>query len=97
VPAPALRSADFWIARLTFVLLVPATADVTFALSADDSARMAIDNEVLLLAGGGSRSIVAALAQGFHIVELHCLEGTGDASPRLLWDAGVPGAVSAGS
>lgn len=88
-----LRSADFWVARFTAVLLAPNTSSYTFSASVDDQIRVLVDGEAVLTAGG-SRSFVVSLSRGYHDLEVHYLEAAWFASMRLLWDAGVPGTVS---
>lgn len=92
--APAgLRSGDFWAARLSFVLLAPTTANYTLAVAVDDVVSVEIDGD-MLLAPGGSRQVVVLLAQGYHDIEMHFMEAAGAANLQVMWDAGVPNAVS---
>lgn len=90
---PGLRSSDFWAARFSFVLLVPATGNVTFGATVDDDVSIDIDGD-MLLAPGGSRRVVIWLSAGFHDVVVHYLEATGSATMQLTWDGGVRNAVS---
>ena len=92
--APAgLSSADFWAARLTFVLLAPISGNYTIAVTVDDLASVQVDGEVLLTPGGPRRTSLQ-LGRGYHDVEVYYLEGGGAANLRLTWDAGVANAVS---
>lgn len=94
--APAgLGVVDWFVGRITCWLLAPSASNYTFALSVDDQARVLVDGEIWLPAGG-SRSVLMPLSQGLHLLELHYLEAVGSASVRLRWDGGVQGAVRDG-
>lgn len=89
---PGLRSSDFWAARFSFVLLVPATGNITFGATVDDVVSIEVDGD-MLLGPGGSRRVVIWLSAGFHDVVVHYLEATGSATMQLFWDGGVRNAV----
>jgi len=92
--APAgLRSGDFWAARFSFVLLAPTTANYTLAVAVDDVVSVQMDGD-MLLAPGGSRQVVVLLGQGYHDIEIHYMEAAGVANLQVMWDGGVPNAVS---
>lgn len=88
-----LRSADYWAARFSFVLLAPVTGNYTLSATVDDVAQLDLDGDVLMPRGGSRRTVVW-LDRGYHDVVMHYLEAAGSASLRLAWDGGVPNAVS---
>lgn len=88
-----LGAVDFFAARYSFTLQVPATGNYSFNLNADDIARMYIDKEWVGINRGGQQPTVM-LQKGYHAVQIEYMEWTGYSSFNLRWNAGIANGVS---
>jgi hypothetical protein len=78
-------------ARWVGYLTVGDTRDYTFALTSDDGARLSIDNRLIVDNGGAhgtsTRSAVATLSRGAHLVVLDYFQGGGRFALEWTWSA----------
>ncbi|MBP6771561.1 MAG: glycoside hydrolase family 3 C-terminal domain-containing protein [Gemmatimonadaceae bacterium] len=85
---------DWYSARWTGKITVPATGVRTIAVEGNDGYRLSIDGKRIIdnwqKSSFGSRSARVTLAPGStHDIVLEYFEATGNARLKLLWDAGV--------
>ena len=90
---PGLPGKDSWVARYSFSLLAPATANYTFRADVDDRVQMFLDGEPVF-SGNAGGSAVVQLSQGYHEAQVHYMEIYGWSGLTMWWNAGKPGSVS---
>ena len=82
-----LGQADYWAARFTFYLEVPADGSYMFQLNADDDARLLVDG-VLVTVANQRLAASTSMSAGYHKLEVLYVDITGPASMSLLWIEG---------
>ncbi|MFN8472510.1 MAG: clostripain-related cysteine peptidase [Anaerolineae bacterium] len=90
-PDPRVPPDDFGVRWYRYVSF--ADGRYRFEVSANDAARLWVDDQLLIensLGGGWSSSAVAELAERYHYVQLDYAEGSGPANVRLSWQSEAP-------